>query len=260
VLPDDLIEPVLCALERGGESSRESATWKLAARLDADGIDRVVAVAVRERDGRVVNALVRPDQIAHGDRILRGLCAGDAHALSWGADALKDAVREAKIPAETVRALLESETDPSRVKGLLPLAEVLLDATLDERIDRAVTRVAFLQTTELRVAACWVLSRSARSRGEREAPFRLSIDHAQRYFGSVEALVAALCAVLADDAGLLEVGYYDWLASLVGYCDDRAFIAATAATPLPAALRRVSADDRFWAYLRSGCDKFLAQL
>jgi hypothetical protein len=253
---DDLVEPLLRALEQGGQHSRESAAWKLAGRMSRKQLDRVLAVAAREQDGRVLNALLRQERIGEADHLLRALTALRLLSLPWVSDALKDAVREQKIPADTLRDLVETHADA----GLLPLAEVLLDRALDERIDRAVTRIAFLQTRELRVAACWVLSRSARMRGEREAPFRLSVAHAERYFGATETFMHALCAVLADDEGLLEVGYYDWLASLIGYCDDPAFFAAAKSTQLPAALQRISADERFWAYLRSGCDKFLEQI
>ncbi|MFN7975519.1 MAG: hypothetical protein U0166_24800 [Acidobacteriota bacterium] len=275
-LPPGLFGPVLRALERGDEGSRESAAWKLAPLLDEASADRVIAVAARARDGRVLNALLRAGGMPVGAAVLRGIHDACLFALPWTADALRDAVRAARVPADAVADLLERASDEDRLCGMLALAEELastgggqapalrstgggqvadVPSTGDvaRRIDRAMTRAAFSPLgSKARLAAAWALYRSARARGERDPRYRLDLAGAQDVFGGADAAVAALLSVLDDDATLLEVGYYDWLAGLLSDASTDLFAAAPdLSVPAIASLERVAADDRFWAMLRS---------
>jgi hypothetical protein len=105
---------------------------------------------------------------------------------------------------------------------LLRFAEVQLGHREDEQLHRFVMNVVFgPYSAKMRAAAWWVLHRWYRHRGEYrgEGPFRLTVDGIRRFFGSVEAFLPKLSAVLGDHATLKEVGVYEFMATLLNSAD-----------------------------------------
>jgi hypothetical protein len=166
---------------------------------------------------------------------------------------VEEAGRQGRIPDRFVGDRFMAADGKTRLE-LLRLAEAQLGERGDEALHRFVMNVVFgPHDAPTRAAAWWSLHRWYRLLGEHrgEGPFRLEPAPIARFFGSVEAFVPRLAAVLRDPATLKEVGLYEFLAHLFKEADP-----SIATHDLVRALLEAVRGD-YWAYLVDAMIDFL---
>ena len=250
-------------------------------------VPSVFAAWLRERAARVLclaapAAPWRIAQAAQGDRaIIQSLLQAPGLApealVELGAWLIANrgfTMNQFGLPALAEKGLMPGSFVPSQFaaadqdtqRELCRFAEAQLGQADDEHLHRFLLRVVYGDhPAEIRSAAWWSLHRWYRQGGEirGEGPLRLERAAIERFFDSVAIFVPKLTAVLGDHAALKEVGLYEHLANLLGYADEgigRLIVAEEpAAHDLVRALLRIVAEPDYYAFLRSGAAKLLAQ-
>jgi hypothetical protein len=262
--PPALVEPLVCAVERGDAEARGRAAWRLQGALTPTTVRRLVTVALRERDAEILRALLSADSLPEAEWVVRTILDEDLYELPQVSDGVVEAAGKGWISVEFLVSLLESTAGEARLRALLPLAEALLTATNQRPLLLALLRIALgPYSAETRSAALWTVSRSEDwSRGEART-FHFTAADARELLGSEEQFVEALVEVLDDEATLREVGYYEWLAALFKEYDPILGPTMTEDSrtnrALVDALVRVMSND-YWLYLRTAVAQFLGFL
>lgn len=273
--PPDVQRALLDALVRRKEPAPPLADTLLGI------VETTKDATLRERAARVLCRRLDPGtamkiaRAAKGDRhILQSLLSQDAALSELAAFmvesglftmsqyGLEGAAERGAIPDGFVPAHFAAADAKTR-KELLGLAEVQLRARNDEALHRFLMNVAFgPPPAELRAAAWGCLSRGYRRAGDPrgEGPLRLEKESIERFFGSVDAFLPKLAAVLRDPATLKEVGFYEFLAHLFSSAEPTVLPAilrheAEAHDLVGAMLEAVRGD--YWPYLVDGMTQFL---
>ncbi len=249
-----LREALLSFVENAPDRIRERAARVLARDCDPAVAMRIARATDGDRDILrsllSVEAALPPEAVA--GVLAHQVEIGRFSSGQWGLD---DAVKRGAVPFSFVPDQFDRASGDNR-KELLRLAEQQLSVREDEALHRFVLAVVFgPHEAPVRAAAWWSLHRWYRSLGEHrgEGPFRLERASAERFFGSVDAFVPRLAALLRDPASLKEVGLYEFLAHLFGSAEPEL------ATPdlVRALLEAVRGD--LWPYLIDSMIDFLGR-
>jgi hypothetical protein len=243
---------------------------------------------LRERAARVLCRDLRPEwairiaRAAQGDRhIFQSLLSEEAslppetlsefarfmvenHHFTMSQYGMEEAARRGAIPDGFVRSVFGG-ADLETQGELLRLAEKQLEARGDEALHRFVMGVLFGEhPAQTRKEAWWVVHRWYRQKDVRgEGPFALSKEPVERFFGTYQAFLPRLAAVLRDPDTLKSVGVYEFLANLFRSAtalDARAIAGeGEAAHELIRAILEALRGD-YWTYLIDGMIQFVGLL
>jgi len=166
--------------------------------------------------------LVGPDTVVDLADIMleRGTFSMQQYGLGTVAD-------DGRMPATFAPARFDDADDATRreLLGLIERQLARVDGmSLDAELHRFVLRVVFgPQSSETRSAAMWALRRWYHSCGDirSEGPFELRIDRIETVFGTLDAFVGGLSALLLDSEARHEIGIAEYLANLLGTADDQ---------------------------------------
>ena len=207
------------------ETTTDDAVRELAARVACPSIGVGQALRIARAAGgdrRITQSLLQrtslpPDGLAELVDLL--LQSGSFSTQTFGASSLAEDGRLADrfVPSRY------GEVAPSMRPELLALAELQLAQRGDPDLHSFVLCVVFgAEGGEIRATAWWVLHRWYASLGEYRGrgPFRLEPSVVAQHFGSCEAFVPMLTAVVLDDDALRRVGFFEFVADLLSGADD----------------------------------------
>lgn len=265
-----IVEAVIVAAERGGEDVRERAVWKIARStwkdpgiLDRDRVERMVAVARRERHPELLRALLGARPLPASGAVL----AASFDLPDWP-PLMRDAVVRCAVDGEVepaaALALLDRNFSGEEGRIAMRVAEAVYDETGDREVQRRILRVLLSPgSAEERSDACWALKRAEKEGPAAASALRLTPESITAVFGTPRVGLLALHSLLDDPIALKQVGIFEWLADLLRYRFDKAVVAMFEQEPeayrqFLGGLIAIAAGD-YWPILRTAALSFLEQ-
>ena len=226
------------------DSLRERAVRVLCRQLRPAWIGRIVRAG--KGDHHIFQSLLQAEGLEPASAVELGdhlLQAGRFTTSQYGLSTLAE---KGRMPFTFVPSRFAAADEKTRLE-MLRFAEIQLEHGGDEALHRFVMNVVFgPHPAKIRAAGWWVLHRWYRSGGEHrgEGPFKLEKEVVARFFGSVQAFVPKLAAVLRDHDTLKEVGYYEMIAHVLTTADDAAVAELRSAELIDALLEGMRGD--YW--------------